>query len=113
MAEQGLIHLSTVYDDAARETDDLFPAAADAMRKKADEACDKRIAEERLKIILAAPDPGVGRSLVNQRKAMRRTLVLRCSDQRWFYIAFTPEPKYTRSRRRRSTASSTLCVMAG
>ena len=42
------------------------------MRKKADEACDKRIAEERLKIILAAPDPGVGRSLVNQRKAMRR-----------------------------------------
>jgi hypothetical protein len=32
---------------------------AKAMRKEADEACDKRIAEERLKIILAAPDPGV------------------------------------------------------
>ena len=34
---------------------------AKAMRKEADEACDKRIAEERLKIILAAPDPGVRR----------------------------------------------------
>ena len=32
---------------------------AKAMRQKADEACDKRIAEERLKIILAAPPPGV------------------------------------------------------